>query len=546
MCRDGKGRMSRARGELRTFFVVASIVAGALPSIGCSDGMDAQGELWLSAQSSQALTASERLAACANDPRVVAGLVTAQVCAGADIFFNETFGGNGRTCGSCHPAANNTTLDVPFVTNLHQSDPRDPLFVNEFDANLAQLETSDLVREAAILENVDGFEDPTRKFVSRGVNHVLSLRTSIARDSGDGTTNPPAERVGWGGDGSDDGTLRDFLAGAVRQHFTKDLARREGADFRLPTSDEAQLAETFQLSLGRLNELDLQQVNLFDAEANEGRRAFLDPVRGRCNVCHTNAGANFIDTGKNRNFDTGTRSVGIGLTLGRFDDDQFMSDGGFGGKGLAEPNFDASGIGFPESFGNGTFNPPPLIEAADTAPFFHNNFRPNVDQPPEIEDAVAFYARVAFTFSPAAEALVERFGEFNLAPLDSFAIARFLRVLNAALNLDIARQRLDAAQTLVNRFGDTRADVQRKLMELARVEVDDALEVLAGAATGPIHPSAADALEAAKDEIDAGLAASSASTRQNRISNALSRIRNGRDQFGANIDFQLGQGNLMY
>jgi cytochrome c peroxidase len=544
--RDGKGRMSRSRREFRAHSVLLSALASILAGIGCSDAMDAEGALALPTQKSQALTASERLAACANDPRVVAGLVTAQVCAGADIFFNETFAGNGRTCGSCHPAANNTTIDVPFVTALHQSDPMNPLFVNEFDANLAQLETSDLLREAAILENVDGFEDPTHKFVSRGVNHVLSLRTSISRDSGDGTTNPPAERVGWGGDGSDDGTLRGFLAGAVRQHFTKNLARREGTDFRVPTNEEAGLTEAFQLSLGRLNELNLQQVNLFDAEANEGRRAFLDPVRGRCNVCHTNAGANFIDSGKNRNLDSGTRSVGIGLTLGSFDGDQFLSDGGFGGKGLARPNFDASGIGFPESFGNGTFNPPPLIEAADTAPFFHNNFRPNIDLPPKIEDAVAFYARVAFTFSPAAEALVERFGEFNLAPLDAFAIARFLRVLNAALNLDIARQRLDAAQTLVNRFGDTRADVQRKLMELAGVEIDDALEVLAGAANGPIYPNATPHLDAAQDEIDAGITASNASTRQNRISNALSRVMNARDLFGANIDFQLGQGNLMY
>ena len=39
---------------------------------------------------------------------------------------------------------------------------------------------------------------------------------------------------------------------------------------------------------------------------------------------------------------------------------------------------------------------------------------------------------------------------------------------------------------------------------------------------------------------------SSASTRQNRISNALARVRNARDLFGANIDFRLGQGNLMY
>jgi hypothetical protein len=475
-------------------------------------------------------------------------LVSAEVCAGADIFFNETFLGNGRTCGSCHPANNNTTLDPAFIARLHADDPRDPLFIAEFDSNLAGLETADLVAEAGILENVDGFEDPTRKFVSRGVNHVLSLRTSITPDTGDGTTNPPIERAGWGGDGSDDGSLRGFLDAAIRQHFTLDLRRRVDTDFRLATPREAELTETFQLSLGRSNELDLQQVNIFDAEANEGRRAFLDPERGRCNVCHQNAGANFIDTGRNRNFDTGVGRGFSPLTVGRFGpNDDVLVDGGFGGKGLADPNFDGSGIGFPNAFGNGTFSPPPLIEAADTPPFFHNNFRPRLDQPVTLEQAVSFYASAPFAFSPAAAELEARFGTpLNVFASDAFAIARFLRVLNGAFNLDIARQRLEAVQTLVNRFGNTGVDVQRGLMELADREVEDALEVLGASASGEIVPEARQRLRLARDEIAAGLAATSASARQNRVSNALSRVMNGRDMLGSNINFRLGQGNLMF
>jgi hypothetical protein len=500
------------------------------------------------AQRSFNLTVDERLAACAEDPRVVAGLVSAQVCAGADIFFNETFGGNGRTCGSCHPASNNTTLDAPFIAALRAENPDDPLFIAENEPNLAGLETRDLVAEAGILENVDGFEDPTRKFVSRGVNHVLSLRTSITADTGDGTTNPPSERAGWGGDGSDDGSLRGFLDAAIRQHFTLDLSRREGTDFRLPTAREAELTETFQLSLGRSNELDLQQVNIFDAEANEGRRAFLDPERGRCNVCHQNAGANFIDTGRNRNFDTGVNRANSPLTEGRFGpNDDILTDGGFGGKGILDPNFDGSGIGFPNAFGNGTFSPPPLIEAADTPPFFHNNFRPRDDQPVTFEQAVSFYASAPFSFSPAALELEARFGTpLNLFPTDAFAIARFLRVLNAAFNLDLARQRLEAAQTLVNRFGDTRAEVQRGLMQLADAEVEDALQVLGESAGGEIVPPARERLRSARDEIAAGLVATNASGRQNRIATALSRVMNGRDMLGSNISFRLGQGNLMF
>jgi hypothetical protein len=34
--------------------------------------------------------------------------------------------------------------------------------------------------------------------------------------------------------------------------------------------------------------------------------------------------------------------------------------------------------------------------------------------------------------------------------------------------------------------------------------------------------------------------------RQGPLSNAISRVDNARDQLGANITFQLGQGNLMF
>ncbi len=89
---------------------------------------------------SSGLTAAQRLAACQQDPRVVTGLVTAQVCAGADIFFRETFDGNGRKCGTCHPAENNTTIEQTFIANLHATNPADPLFVFETNQDLTNLE----------------------------------------------------------------------------------------------------------------------------------------------------------------------------------------------------------------------------------------------------------------------------------------------------------------------------------------------------------------------------------------------------------------------
>ncbi|HEX2673622.1 MAG TPA: hypothetical protein VHM25_22240, partial [Polyangiaceae bacterium] len=105
----------------------------------CSSAPDAEPES--TASSFSELTAQNRLDACAKDPRVVAGLMSARICAGGDIFARETFGGNGRTCTSCHPIGHNTTIDGPFVTALFAQNPNDPLFVFKNDPALASLES---------------------------------------------------------------------------------------------------------------------------------------------------------------------------------------------------------------------------------------------------------------------------------------------------------------------------------------------------------------------------------------------------------------------
>ncbi len=540
-----KDRLSKVAGPLGLALVVS-----------CSpDPLNADGAESISVTSS-ALTVQDRLSACAQDPRVITGLVSQDICAGADVFFRETFNGNGRTCRTCHSANNNFTLDPASVAALRASNPADPLFVFEQSPQLAELDNTDALARGGIRENVDGFEDPVHKFVSRGVPHLLSMKTSIAPDTGDGTTNPPVERTGWGGDGAPgDGSLRSFLTGAVIQHYTKTLNRRPGVDFRLPTSQELDLVLAFQLALGRLNELDLTQVRIFDANGEQGRQAFIVPARGGCNVCHLNAGANFQDTGKNRNFDTGTRQ------LGSMENSTFkgadLFDGGFGGQGLAKPNvsvdpsFDGSDTGMPDGFGNDTFNTPPLIEAADTGPFFHNN------ELTVIEDVINFYACVPFGVSPAFLQQQARFGGnfINLSDLDIMNIGRFLRALNVALNLDMAKQRLQAALTLANQFPNTRVDIQQGLLNLAVAELDDALAVLTTLPTEtamgdplpsiPLYPISVNRIKVAKGEIAAALKAP-VSSRAGHISNGVSRVENARDQIGANITFQLGQGNLMF
>jgi hypothetical protein len=198
----------------------------------------------------------------------------ALVARGRNIFFNETFNGNGRTCGTCHPAENNFTLDPAFIVTL----PNDnPLFVAEFNPDLKEnFENPRLMRDFGLIqENLDGFDDLENRFVMRGIPHTLGLRTSI--------TSPQGPRTGWSGDGAPgDGSLRSFAIGAVIQHFTKTLNRVPGTDFRLPTPEELDALEAFQLSLGRQEDLTLP-LPLKGTVPKRGQEIFFDNSLGKCN-----------------------------------------------------------------------------------------------------------------------------------------------------------------------------------------------------------------------------------------------------------------------
>src|SRR6185436_9093888 len=384
-------------------------------------------------ETQRSLGLDDRMAACARDPRVVAGAVSVDVCVGADLFFREQFAGNGRSCATCHRVDHNFTIDAAFISKLP---PDDPLFIAENDPALAGLEVPAQMRgRGLILENVDGFApDPTTHFVLRSVPHNLSMGTSVTPSPFDPVTSPP-ERTGWSGDGAPGaGTLRDFQTGAIIQHYTRSLDRIEGEDFRLATDGELDRIELFMTRLGRTTELDLATVTMSDARAEAGRAAFISVG---CNLCHGNAGANIaFPGGGNFNFDTGVETARNAALAG------FPRDGGF----LRDPN-PAGG------FGDGSFNVPPLVEAADTGPFFHTDTTVSgasahdASTATTIEEAIAFYDSPAFNNSPVGQVF----------PIDMTAeqiddIGRFLRGVNAAFNAQLTLKRLDAARALVLRF----------------------------------------------------------------------------------------------
>jgi hypothetical protein len=83
-------------------------------------------------------------------------------------------------------------------------------------------------------------------------------------------------------------------------------------------------------------------------------------------------------------------------------------------------------------------------------------------------------------------------------------------------------------------------------VELAIVEIDDAVAVLQDASITPIQTDVQADFTAAKAEAQLALSAATHTARNQRVSNALTRMKAGRGRLGTNINFLMGQGNLMF
>jgi cytochrome c peroxidase len=414
---------------------------------------------------------------------------------GAALFFEETFNGNGRTCGTCHPASHNFTIDAGFISTLPANDP---LFVAEFNPALAQLERPKLMRSfGLILENLDGFSSPTTRFVMRGVPHTLGLDVTLERDTS--LPKPPAEMTGWAGDGAPGtGSLRDFAIGAVTQHFTKRLQRIEGTDFKLPKEHQLDAMEAFQLSLGRDSDFNLSKITFKNANVNIGKTLFINGTGGgTCAFCHTNAGARSAALqNENRNFNTNVEGV---LHPARVNIQNFPKDGGFGRTN--------NGDG---TFGNRTFNTAPVVEAADTGPFFHNNVVST------LEDVVRFYG------GPVFNAGLPPSAQFNFTPTQVNQIADFMRGVNTLQNIDVARREL--VEILANR-GNPRREQDTRL-QTAFDETQDAIDVLTA---DNLFPSAVTQLTSARNLIAQAQHSDDSTQRRTVVQQAIAKLDGARN-----------------
>lgn len=387
---------------------------------------------------------------------------------GSDAFFNETFDGNGRTCGTCHRAENNMTIDPAFIATLPNSDP---LFVAENVPELADLEDTDFLRgKGLIKENIDGFDDLDNKFTLRSVQHTFGLADSVARDTDLQPGFPPDEMTGWSGDGAPGrGTLLEFTFGAVMQHFPQTLDRAVGADFRIPTQLELDALEAFQLFSGRQTQPDVTPIVFSNAMVQEGKQLF--NTQGLCFVCHNDAGSN-IGNFENIGLDTGVSDRPEVGQLG------LPKDGGLGREERSDG-----------SFGDGTFNIQPLIEAADTAPFFHNNTAST------LEDAISHYVSPAFRNSQAVQdtpALLD----LTLNSSEISKVAAFLRAINVAENIRQVRKRVEFVR-------DNRGTGNDEILRIAIADCQDGMQILDQQS---LYPNVKNALGTIKQTLEIALA----------------------------------------
>lgn len=147
------------------------------------------------------------------------------VCRGAPD--PAPFGGNGRTCGSCHMPGDQFGLSVQRIARL---EPSHPLFFAGLDEDPALLRAHGLIRVLAP-GGIDEFRQ-TPKLV-----HLQGLCSSYRGECGP---------LGLLGDRTTD--LCEFSRQAVTNHLSKTPARVPGIDFQSMSREECDALAAYMVS----------------------------------------------------------------------------------------------------------------------------------------------------------------------------------------------------------------------------------------------------------------------------------------------------------
>ena len=368
---------------------------------------------------------------------------------GFTLFNEETFEGNGRSCGTCH---------IPGAQyNINPIDIKRASFKERkliFATNVPGLENPILVKKLALF-NVEG-GDALHPEIGDEHEHPVFRGSMTVGPLGLTTFGPPViadgeiqlglhdPKIGWAGNGSPgapdinpavpgnqpdpthplfqfhhgnmdvnaDKTIRAFTNGAIAQHnpiTLKRIAKTTACphlsiddpdaycdkpyDFRFASNKELDDIEAFQNWLGRREELRIETLTFKNKHAIRGKELYMSN-QASCNVCHADGGSGFRPIAAtpapavniHQHSDINKEAARITAKTGVFiPEDPGISITPPPPNDITEP---------------GAFNGQPVIEAARKITFFHNHSFTG-----SIEKASEFYFTENFNNSSIAGAL---------------------------------------------------------------------------------------------------------------------------------------------
>ena len=338
---------------------------------------------------------------------------------GRRLFDEETFGGNGRTCLTCHSRKNGTFSPADARRRLAQN-PDDPLF--RHDGLDDGLEGTSRITEHATVR----IEIPLTSRV-RLLNDPAATSVTVLRGTPT-TVNVPSLQPVLMYDGRDT-TLEEQALGAIQSHAQNTVQ---------PTLPQLQLIADFQRSSPRFfSSLPLflfarggpaPQLPRGATDLERHGRAMFDNVpmtvgstRGICAICHSGPMLDVSNEFNPTGAPPGARFFGVGVTernklnLPTY---EFLIDGSDIvvspdiGMILTEPLPPEIPPFLPLSFFAGFFKIPTLWGVRHTAPYFHDNSAKTLE---EVAEQYEFFFRTFFGL--------------QLTPRDQAAIVAFLKLL---------------------------------------------------------------------------------------------------------------------
>jgi hypothetical protein len=358
------------------------------------------------------------------NPALSEACAKARLKEGRRLFDVEKFGGNGRTCRTCHSKQSGTFSPEEALARLIE-DPTDALFVHDgLDDGVSG--TTRITQHATVRIEIPLPPDVTLADEPTGRSVILNRGTPT-------TLNTPA---------LDPMLMYDTREPNLqRQAFNAIQGHAQNA--REPTALELALIEEFQQTDARFFSSEAlrsfagggpaPQLPPGTTESERRGRAMLDNVpfdgvttRGICNTCHSGPMLNRFAVGNTFGFPPGGRRASIGVSernlmgnpvytfqVTEADGSIFTITTPDPGAMLNDPPPSAPpGVPTPpRSFFANFFKIPTLWGVKDTAPYFHDNSAKT------LEELAAFYA-LFFRDSPSTRGFV--FTEQDQADIVAF------------------------------------------------------------------------------------------------------------------------------